>query len=182
MALERADISVLAGSARAHRPLAQVDLLEGDASIAVRRRFRKQRALRQRLADRAFHIAGRQVAAAPDLLVETFQHPPRTLAGFAAAADRDVIAARIRDDIHPPLDQAEMLAILPEQDRREPVVVKGEHDLMWRCSGFACAGAYCDIVSPGISQTFQASAAMGRRERARAGFSVSTSSPSRLLT
>ena len=54
--LQRADIGVLRGGARAHRALAQIDLLE--ARRARRRIEVEQRALRDGQADRAFDIAG----------------------------------------------------------------------------------------------------------------------------
>ena len=42
---------------------------------------------------------------------------------------RDVIAALLGDHAEPALDQREVLAVLAEQHRGEPVVVEGEHDL-----------------------------------------------------
>ena len=56
------------------------------------------------------------------------------VAGVARAFDGDVIAARIRDHAEPPFDQREILPILAEQRRDQPVVVEGEHDLR-RCVG-----------------------------------------------
>ena len=127
VALERADIGVLRGGARAHRALAQVDLLEGRPRS--RRVVVEQRALRDRQADRAVDVALAQVVAALELLVEAFQHAARLLAGVARAVDGDVIAALLGDHAEPALDQREILAVLAEQDRGEPVVVEGEHDL-----------------------------------------------------
>ena len=133
---QRADIGVLRGGARAHRALAQVDLLEARAR---RRRVEvEQRALRDGQADRAVDVAGGEVVAALELLVEAFEHAARLLAGVARALDGDVIAARVGDDAEPPLDQREILVVLAEQRRGEPVVVEGEHDLgRRRCLGAA---------------------------------------------
>ena len=89
----------------------------------------EQRALRQRLADRAFDIAGDEVVAALELLVKALEHAPRLLAGLARAFDGDVVAALIGDDVEPALDQREVLPVLAEQSRGEPVVVEGQHDL-----------------------------------------------------
>ena len=43
-----------------------------------------------------------------------------------------MIAALVGDHAEPPLDQREVLAVLAEQHRGEPVVVEGEHDLRRR--------------------------------------------------
>ena len=64
MALERADIGVLRGGARAHRTLAQVDLLE--SRPRARRVEVEQRALRDRQPDRALDVALHQIVAALD--------------------------------------------------------------------------------------------------------------------
>jgi hypothetical protein len=40
-----------------------------------------------------------------------------------------VVAALLGDDAQPALDQRQVLAVLAEQQRGEPVVVEGEHDL-----------------------------------------------------
>src|SRR5215211_7721851 len=126
VALERANIGVLAGCARAHRTLAQVDFLE----TRPRRRFEiEQRSLRDRMADRAFDVAGDQIVAALELLVEPFQHAPSLLHRFAIAFDRDMVAARIRHDTEPAFDQREILSVLTEQRGRQSVVVEGEHGL-----------------------------------------------------
>ena len=82
MALERADIGVLRGGARAHRALAQVDLLEGRPR--ARRVEVEQRALRDRLPDGAVDVALAQLVAALELLVEHFEHAARLLAGRRA--------------------------------------------------------------------------------------------------
>src|SRR5437764_7255550 len=103
MAAERADIGVLRGGARAHRPLAQIDLLEArprGCGIDV-----EQRALRDREPDRALDVAGDEFVAALELLIEAMQHPPRLLAGIARAAEREVIAALLSGDAEPALDQ-----------------------------------------------------------------------------
>jgi hypothetical protein len=57
MAPQRSDIGVLRCGARAHRPLAQVDLLE--ARLRSRGVVIKQRALRDRKPDRAFDVGAR---------------------------------------------------------------------------------------------------------------------------
>ena len=127
MALERADIGVLCGGARAHRALAQIDFLESRAR--GRRVVVEQRALRDRLADGAFDVALAQIVAALELLVEPFQHAARLLAGAARALDGDVIAALFGDDAEPAFDQREVLSVLSEQHRGEPVVLEREHGL-----------------------------------------------------
>ena len=85
MAAQRADIGVLRGGAGAHRPLAQVDLLEARArrgGVEV-----EQRALRDGEPDRALDVAGDEIAAALELLIEPFEHAARLLAGIAAGLD-----------------------------------------------------------------------------------------------
>ena len=77
VAAQRADIGVLRGGAGAHRALAQVDLLE--AGRAARRVEVEQRALRDRQADRALDVAGGELVAALDVLVEAFEHAARLL-------------------------------------------------------------------------------------------------------
>ena len=81
MAAQRADVGVLHRGAGAHRPLAQVDLLE--ARRVVGGIEIEQRALRDREPDRALDIAGDEIAAALELLVEAFEHAARLLAGVA---------------------------------------------------------------------------------------------------
>ena len=91
MALECAQVSVLAGRARTHRPFSQVYLLEARGYggwIEI-----EQRALRDRDADRALDIPLRKIVAALELLIEVLQHATRLLAGFARSFDRDLIAA-----------------------------------------------------------------------------------------
>ena len=127
MALERADIGVLRGGARAHRALAQIDFLEGRPR--ARRVVVEQRALRDRLADGAFDVALAELVAALDLLVEAFQHAAGLLAGAARAFDGDVIAALLGHHAEAALDQREVLSVLAEQHGGEPVVLEGEHDL-----------------------------------------------------
>ena len=61
--LERLDVGVLRGGTCAHRALAQVDFVE--CAAAARRVVVEQRALRQRLADGAFDVAGAELAALP---------------------------------------------------------------------------------------------------------------------
>ena len=114
MALERADIGVLRGGARAHRALAQIDFLERrprGRGVVI-----EQRALRDRLPDRALDVALAELVAALDVFVEPFQHAPGLLAGAARAVDGDVIAALLGDDAEPPLDQREVLAILSKKN------------------------------------------------------------------
>src|SRR5262249_15413217 len=82
-ALERAQVSILPGRTRAHRALAQVDLFE-IASRGLRIEI-EQRALRDREANRAFDVAGGELGAALELVIEAFEHAPRLLAGFARA-------------------------------------------------------------------------------------------------
>ena len=113
---QRADIGVLRGGARAHRALAQVDLLE--ARPRRRRIEVEQRALRDGEPDRALDVAGGEVVAALELLVEAFEHAARLLDGVARAFERDVVAALLGDDAEPALDQREVLAVLAEQHAR----------------------------------------------------------------
>jgi hypothetical protein len=40
-----------------------------------------------------------------------------------------MIAALLGDDAEPPLDQRQVLAVLAEQERGEPIVVEGERNL-----------------------------------------------------
>jgi hypothetical protein len=108
----------------------QIDFLEGAA--AARRIEIEQRALRDRLADRAFDVAGRQFAAALDLLVEAFEHAARLFAGAARAVDGDVIAALFGDGAKAPFDQRKVFAILAEQQRGKFVILEREHDLRGR--------------------------------------------------
>src|SRR5512144_2223274 len=127
MALESADVGILCSRACAHRSLAQVDFLErGPWS---RRVVVEQRALRDRLPDRPFDIALAQVAAALELFVETLEHAARLLAGTARTFDGDVVAALLRHDAEAPLDQREVLSVLPEQHGGKLVVFECEHGL-----------------------------------------------------
>jgi hypothetical protein len=61
--------------------LAQIDFLESGAARG--RVVIKQRALRDRLADGAFDIAGGQLVTLLDLLVQAFQHAAGLFAGAA---------------------------------------------------------------------------------------------------
>ena len=79
--------------------------------------------------DSAFDVALQQIVAALDPLVKTFEHAARLLAGAARAVEGNVVAARTGDDAEIALDQREVLPILPEQGRGEPVIVEGERDL-----------------------------------------------------
>ena len=148
MALERADIGVLRGGARAHRTLAQIDFLE--RRPRARRVVVEQRALRDRLPDGALDVAGAQFVAALDVLVEPLQHAAGLLAGAARAVDGDVIAALLRHHAEPAFDQREVLSVLPEQDGSEPVVLEGEHGLrgcrLFRGGGGRDRGIRCAQV------------------------------------
>ncbi len=139
--LERADVGILRGGAGAHRPLAQIDFLEGRARAG--RIEIEQRALRDRLPDGAFDVAGRQILAALDLFVETFEHAAGLFAGVARAFDVDVIAALVGHDAKPAFDQSEVLAVLAEQHRSQPVVLESEHDL--------CRGSFFRSAAGGIT-------------------------------
>src|ERR1043166_5159695 len=77
VALERAHVCVLPCGAGAHRTLAQVDLLERRARGS--RVEIEQRALRDREADGAFHIALGEIVSTLDLLVESLENTPRAL-------------------------------------------------------------------------------------------------------
>ena len=68
--------------------------------------------------DRALDVAGRELVAALELLVEAFEHAARLLDGVARAFERDLIAALLGDDAEPALDQREVLAVLAEQHAR----------------------------------------------------------------
>ncbi len=112
MAPQRSDIGVLRCGARAHRPLAQVDLLE--ARLRSRGVVVKQRALRDRKPDRAFDVAADQLVAALEPLVKSLQHAPRTLDAVARSRQRNVIAALLRHHAEAALDQREILPVLSE--------------------------------------------------------------------
>ena len=71
--------------------------------------------MRDREPDRALDVAGDEIAAALELLIEAFEHAARLLAGIAAAFERDVIAALLGDHAESALDQGEVLAVLTEQ-------------------------------------------------------------------
>ena len=176
MAAQRADIGVLRGGARAHRALAQVDLLEARAR---RRRIEvEQRALRDGEPDRAFDVARGEILAALDVLVEAFEHAARLLDGVARAVERDVIAALLGDDAEPALDQREVLAVLAEQHRGVAVVVEGEHDLRRRRFG----GGHQSLAGSERAQRHQApmsSASMAAAAMRGAGAFASV--PNRLL-
>ena len=127
VALERADIGILSGGARPHRTLAQIDLLERrprGGGIDV-----EQRALRDRLAHRAFDIAGAQVVPALDLVLQHIEDAARLLDRVARPFKGDVIAALLGDDAETPFDQRQVLSVLAKQHRGEPIVVEGEHHL-----------------------------------------------------
>ena len=125
--LQRADIGVLRGGARAHRALAQIDLLERRAR--GRRVEVEQRALRDGQADRAFDVAGGEIVAALDAARRGLRARGAPARRRRASLERDVVAALLGDDAEPALDQREVLAVLAEQDGGEAVVVEGEHDL-----------------------------------------------------
>ena len=132
----------------------------------ARRRIEvEQRALRDGEADRAFDVAGGEIVAALELLVEAFQHAPRLLDGVARAVERDVIAALLGDDAEPPLDQREVLAVLAEQHRGEAVVVEGEHDL----GRSAFGGGHQSVAGSERAQRHQAPALRERRLGAAGG-------------
>src|SRR5262249_42770684 len=112
VSLERADISILRGSAGTRRTLAQIDFFEGRPWGTGAEA--KERALRTGLTDRPLDIALPEVAAAPELLVESLQYSSRLLAGTAGTFNGDMIAALLRHDTKPAFDQREILAILAE--------------------------------------------------------------------
>ena len=115
MAAQRTDIGILRRGARAHRSLAQVDLLERRSR--GRRVVVEQRALRDRQPDRTFDVAGNELVAALEPFVEPFEHAARLLHAVARARDGDVIAALLRDHAEPALDQCQVLSVLAEQQR-----------------------------------------------------------------
>jgi len=89
----------------------------------------EQRALRDRQPDGALDVAGHELIAALELLIKTLEHAARLFAGVASALDGGVVAARVRGDPEPPLDQGQVLSVLSEQRRRQAVVVEIQHDL-----------------------------------------------------
>ena len=89
----------------------------------------EQRALRDGQADGAFHVAGNEIVAALELVVKAFEHAPGPFHSVARARDGDVIAALLGHNAEPALDQRQVLAVLAEQQGREPIVVEREHDL-----------------------------------------------------
>ena len=130
MAFERPDIAVLCRRLRPHRTLAQIDLFEARACAG--RREVEQGALRDREPDGALDVAGNQFIAALEPLIEPLQHASRLLAGFARSHDGDLVSALVGYHPQAALDQGEILSVLAEQQRGEPVVVEGERDLRRR--------------------------------------------------
>ena len=175
---QRADIGVLRGRAGAHRALAQIDLLE--ARPRGRRIVVEQRALRDREPDRALDVAGDELVAALEPLVEALEHAARLLDGVARALERDLIAALLGDDAEPALDQREVLAVLAEQQRGEAIVVEGEHDLgggvcrrrhrrpraSFRCPTWSCATVLSLLLPPSSVRSPCAGAAASVAEQA----------------
>ncbi len=91
VALEGADVGILRGGPRPHRPLAQVDGLErGFDGLGVE--F-EQRALGDHGANRAFDVTLGQFLSLCRLHIQRFQHLPRSIAAVARTGDGDVIAA-----------------------------------------------------------------------------------------
>src|ERR1041385_4422107 len=130
MALECAQIGILACRAGAYRAFAQIDFLESRARggrIEI-----EQRALRNRETNCPFDIALAEIVTALDLLVEAFEHAARAFAGIARAFDRHLVAARVRDHAKAALDQRQVLPVLAEQRRGAAIVVEGEHGLRGR--------------------------------------------------
>ena len=70
-----------------------------------------------------------QFVAALQSLVEALEHAPRLLAGLARSHDGDLVAALVGHHPEPALDQGEMLPVLAQQQRGQPIVVEGERDL-----------------------------------------------------
>src|SRR5262249_7550520 len=122
VAAQRADIGVLRRRARAHGTLAQIDFLED--SPRRRRVVVEQRALRACEANGALDVTGNELVAALELLVESLKHAPRMFYRVTRSGDGHVIAALVRDYAEPALDQGEILPVLPEQQRRQPIVVE----------------------------------------------------------
>jgi len=85
--------------------------------------------LRDREPDGALDVAGDQFIAALEPLIEALQHAPRLLAGIARSHDGDLVSALVGHHPQPALDQGEILAVLAQQQRGEPIVVEGERDL-----------------------------------------------------
>jgi len=91
--------------------------------------------------DRALDIAGDELVAALEPRVEPVEHMARLLAGVTRALDGDMIAALFRNDAQPALDQRQVLSILAEQQRRQPIVVVGERNMRRSIVG-GCLGAH----------------------------------------
>ena len=127
MALQRADVGILRGRARAHRTLAQIDGVErGLGRLGIE--F-EQRALRDHGADRAFDFALVEILPLHGLRVECLQHAPRGVAAVARAGDGDVVAPGIDDDAEPPFDLREILAVGADQRGSGAIVVEVDDDL-----------------------------------------------------
>ncbi|MFK4679209.1 hypothetical protein ABIF39_000966 [Bradyrhizobium diazoefficiens] len=127
VALQRADVGVLRGGARAHRAFAQVDAVEGRFG-----RFGvelEQGALCDHGADRALDLALVEILPLHRLGVEHLQHAARGIATVARAADGDVVALGIDDDAEPALDLREVLAVGADQCGCGAVVVEVDDDL-----------------------------------------------------
>ena len=105
------------------------------------------------------------------LLIEPFEHAPRLLDALARAFDRDVIAALLRDDAEPALDQREVLAVLAEQQRGEAIVVEGEHDLASGAAVRAAGDESLRSVRAGAQRLHApaTASASGARARRRSG-------------
>ncbi len=128
VALQRPQVGVLHRRARAHRALAELDLLEAAARGSAGAVGLEQRSLRHHLADRAFDVAGADFMTAAQLLIQRSEHEPGLLAGDLFALQRHVIAAMVGHHVEAAFDQREILAIASEQGAREPVVVEGDVD------------------------------------------------------
>ena len=123
------EIAVLRGVARAHdAALAGLDLAE---RVARRRRTRRETACpgrtfpRSRLRRRLRRPAGRAWRArrASRTRAAPARRPPR-------AANDDLIAVGVGADAEPALDARDILVVMAEHDRGQPVVVEGERDLV----------------------------------------------------
>src|SRR5947208_967622 len=119
------------------------------------------------------------ILTALDIVVEPFRHTASLLHGIARALNRHVVAARIRGHAEPALDQGEVLTVLAEQRRGEPVVVERQ-DSLGRAGAVLGAGNDGFLRSQRAHQA-PAVARSGSAATSAAAAGGATSAPNRLL-
>jgi hypothetical protein len=126
--LERGQIKVLRGVARAHDALpARLDLMKwGFSAVGI---AGKQRALQRHFRDCAIYIA--EAGGLTDLgaRIQHLQDPARILASFLRTLDDNLVAVRVGDDAKTPFDLGDVLVVMTKNDRRQTVVIEGQRNL-----------------------------------------------------